>query len=80
MGSLGWGLICVVESKSGQQYIFGKMENKWEYKTEVMKPDNQDTVLNDLGEECWELVSTITFVRNSVTYVKLFFKRPKQNN
>lgn len=77
MGSMGWRFVYVTESKVGQQYIFEKAENKWEYKTEVVKPDHQDAVLNQLGEESWELVSAINIVLNSAPYVKLYFKRSK---
>jgi len=80
MGSLGWSLICVAESKVAQQYIFGKTEDRWEYKTLVVKPDQEDVILNELGEESWELVSVVSMVRNSALYVKLYFKRPKQNS
>lgn len=54
---------------------------KWEYRTESVYAslaykvkDEADSLLNRLGEEGWELVSTEYFVSS----VWMFFKRPKQ--
>ena len=53
---------------------------KWEYRTESISAalaytveDKADAMLNLLGEEGWELVSTEYFV----SAVWMFFKRPK---
>jgi hypothetical protein len=54
---------------------------KWEYRTESISAalaytveDKADAMLNLLGEEGWELVSTEYFVSS----VWMFFRRPKQ--
>lgn len=49
---------------------------KWEYEIRRHHPANMKTVLEELGEQGWELVNVEYPVAPASTPVELIFKRP----
>ena len=43
---------------------------KWEYRVEIMKPDDKWFNIDQLGQEGWELVSAVPWIEQAVYFNK----------
>ncbi len=77
-------ILAVIQLSPGEAQTRGDRAVKWEYKALTLKDanvgsahDEWEEKLNSVGQEGWELVSTIPFLHNGNTAgLRVLLKRP----
>ena len=77
-------ILAVFQLSPGQAQTRGEQTVKWEYKSLTLQdpsgnaPKEWEEKLNNAGAEGWELVSAISYLKNSNTgLLRVLLKRPK---
>lgn len=75
----GWVLTDTQQDTERNRAVYRfEKEPQWEYTSYEQIDSEDDSMLNEMGEERWELVSSTALTINERQYYKHYFKRQKK--